>query len=142
VKTGKIPLQGYFKKVVYHDPCDLGRGSRVYDAPRELISKIADLVPVTEEAGKALCCGGSLGIFEVSQQQRNIITSSALDILLKDDPDTIVTACPLCKKTFAKQSPVEVRDIAELIYLSLPKPVYYSASAQSHPARSFADELI
>jgi len=142
VKTGKIPLQGFFKKVAYHDPCDLGRGSGVYEAPRELISKIADLVPVSKDANNAMCCGGSLGIFEASQQQRNAMTAGALDILLQGQPDIIATGCPLCKKTFEKQSPVEVKDIAELVYEALPKPAYYSASGQSRPAVSFADELI
>ena len=142
VKTGKIPLQGYFKKVAYHDPCDLGRGSRVYEAPRELLSKISDIVPVAEEANNSMCCGGSLGIFQVSQDQRNAITTGALNILLKNQPDIIATACPLCKKTFEKQSTVVVKDIAELVYASLPKPVYYSASDQSHPVKSYAGELI
>ena len=143
VKTGKIPLQGFFKKVSYHDPCDLGRGSGVYEAPRELIAKIADLVPVAQEANNSLCCGGSLGIFEASQDQRNMMTAAALGVLLEYQPDLIATACPLCKKTFEKQSPVEVKDIAELIFAALPKPaVYCSASDQSHPAGSFADELI
>jgi Fe-S oxidoreductase len=96
VKTGKIPLQGFFKRVAYHDPCDLGRGSRVYDAPRELIGKIADLVPVRQETNNAMCCGGSLGIFEASQKQRNVMTARALDNLLEGQPDTIATACPLC----------------------------------------------
>ena len=142
VKTGKIPLQGYFKKVAYHDPCDLGRGSGVYEAPRQLISKIADLVPVSNEANNAMCCGGSLGIFEASQQQRNAMTAGALDILLQGQPDIIATGCPLCKKTFEKQSPVAVKDIAELVYEALPKPAYYSSSGQSRPAVSFAGELI
>ena len=143
VKTGKIPLQGYYKKVAYHDPCDLGRGSNVYQAPRELLSKISDLVEVEQEANNALCCGGSLGIFEASQEQRNIMTHATLDNLLKNQPDILATACPLCKKTLGKQSPVEVKDIAELVYQALPKPAaYYSAYGQSHPAGSSSTELI
>ena len=120
VKTGKIPLQGFFKRVAYHDPCDLGRGSRVYDAPRELIGKIADLVPLRQEKNNAMCCGGSLGIFEASQKQRNDMTAKTLDNLLEEQPDIIATACPLCKKTFEKRSPVEVKDIAELISSAIP----------------------
>jgi Fe-S oxidoreductase len=143
VKTGKIPLQGYYKKVAYHDPCDLGRGSNVYQAPRELLSKISDLVPVDQEANNALCCGGSLGIFEATQDQRNLMTNATLNTLLKNQPDILATACPLCKKTLGKQSPVEVKDIAELVYQALPKPVAYcSAYGQSHPAESSSTELI
>jgi len=120
VKTGKIPLQGHFRRVAYHDPCDLGRGSNDYHSPRELLSKIADLIPVEHEASDALCCGGSLGIFSASQEQRHAITREALGVLLKNDPEVLATACPLCKKTFACESPVEVMDIAELVMASLP----------------------
>jgi Fe-S oxidoreductase len=119
VKTGRIPLQHNVRKVAYHDPCDLGRGSGIYDAPRELIGKIGDLVPVPQEAKNAMCCGGSLGIFEASQDQRNAMTVGALKILMSNQPEILATACPLCKKTLQKQSPVEVRDIAELVYQSM-----------------------
>lgn len=142
VKTGKVHLEGGFGKIAYHDPCDLGRGSGVYEAPRELIGKIAKLIPSEQEANKAVCCGGSLGIFEATQDQRNAMTAGAMTLLLKNQPDILATACPLCKKTFEKQSPVIVKDIAELVYEALPKPVCCSASGQSHQVKSYADELI
>jgi len=123
IKTGKIPLQGIFRKVSYHDPCDLGRGSGIYEAPRELLGKVADLVKVEHEYNDALCCGGSLGIFTASQQQRDMMTKEALQVLLKNEPDVLATACPLCKKTFTKHSPVRVMDIAELIHASIPAAI-------------------
>ena len=36
------------------------------------------------------------------------------------DPETLVTACPLCKKTLAKYSPVRVPDIAEMVQPAIP----------------------
>ncbi len=138
VKTGKIPLQAHFRKVAYHDPCDLGRGSGVYEAPRELLTKIADLVEVGQDAHNAQCCGGSLGIFTATQEQRNDMAAAALDVLLENQPEVLATACPLCKKTFAKQSPVPVKDIAELVCDAMPNPVYCSASGQSRRAGSYA----
>jgi len=119
VKTGKIELKKQFTRVAYHDPCDLGRGSRVYTAPRELLQKVSDPVFVAEENSNALCCGGSLGLFTISGQQRDAVTKGALDCLLQKKPDVLATACPLCKKTFAKHSEVPVMDIAELICQSL-----------------------
>jgi len=143
VRDGKIPLQGAFRKIAYHDPCDLGRGTKTYDAPRELIQKIADLVPVREEKNHSHCCGGSLGLFETSLQKRKLMTREALAILLENHPETIATACPLCKKTFVQESPVQVMDIAELIYQAIPvkelltSPLqvrsFGSVSVQSHP---------
>jgi Fe-S oxidoreductase len=120
VKTGKIPLQAYFRRISYHDPCDLGRGSREYKAPRELLSKVADLIPLAHENNDSLCCGGSLGMFTMPLTQRESITKEALSNLMEQKPDVLATACPLCKKTFTRFSPVDVKDIAELVYESIP----------------------
>lgn len=141
VKSGKIPLRGVHRKIAYHDPCDLGRGSGVYEAPRELLGKISDLVKTPEDRQNAPCCGGSLGIFQATQDQRDTITRGAINTLLTGNPELLVTGCPLCKKTFAKVSPVQVKDIAELVYESIPgitTSLYCSASAQSHRELSSA----
>ncbi len=120
VKKGKIPLQAYFKKVAYHDPCDLGRGSGQYEPSRELLKKVADLVEVEKEDHDSLCCGGSLGVLNVDHSVRDKITIQATANLLANNPEMLITSCPLCKKTFAKHSPVEVKDISELVYESMP----------------------
>jgi Fe-S oxidoreductase len=121
VKTGKIPLQAYFRKVAYHDPCDLGRGSSVYNDPRELLRKVADPVKIENEGKDSLCCGGSLGLLNARTEEKNRITKDALANYLQGDPEILVTACPLCKKTLEKFSPVEVVDIAELVMEAIPK---------------------
>lgn len=105
--------------VVYHDPCELGRGSGIYEQPRELIKKFAELKPVKKEKNRALCCGGSLGLLEISNEQRNKIIEESVNVLTSEKPDLLLTACPLCKKTFAGRSTVAVKDIAELIAGSL-----------------------
>jgi Fe-S oxidoreductase len=120
IKKGKIPIQAYFRRVAYHDPCDLGRGLGIYTEPRELLQKIADPVAVEQERSQSLCCGGSLGLFTITPEQRDAITKTTVQILLKEEPELLVTACPLCKKTLAKHSSVEVVDIAELVASSLP----------------------
>jgi Fe-S oxidoreductase len=121
VKQGRIPLQAVHRKVAYHDPCDLGRGAGVFNDPRELISKVADLVPSANEKADSLCCGGSLATFTTSEEEKARITHHALDSLLENNPDCLVTSCPLCKKTFANRSGTSVVDIAELVWSSIPK---------------------
>ncbi|MFH1160324.1 MAG: (Fe-S)-binding protein [bacterium] len=121
IKTGKIPLQTCYKKVAYHDPCDLGRGSNEYLAPRELLAKVADLVEVRQERADSLCCGGSLGIYTISPGKRDLITKDALSVLLSSQPEVLATACPLCKKTFAKHAEIKVLDIAEMVFSSMPR---------------------
>ena len=120
IKKGKLPIQSDFKRIVYHDPCELGRGLGIFAEPRELLGKVADVIPGKDEKEFSLCCGGSLGILNMDFSGRNEITKGTLSSLMAGDPETIVTGCPLCKKTLAKYSPVKVLDIAEMVSKAIP----------------------
>ena len=100
---------------VYHDPCELGRAFGVYDEPREVIENVGNLKKAKSEKELSICCGGSLGSFTLTQQERDEITANSVNDLMFNKPDEIVTACPLCLKTFARKSPVKVKDIAEVV---------------------------
>ena len=125
-EAGSLWLNHTELSVVYHDPCELGRGSGVYKEPRKLLKRLAKLIPIDEEKEKAVCCGGSLGDFSLSYDQRMIIRDEALKVLLVPSPDLLVTACPLCKKTFQDGTNVKVMDIAELVAdrMDLPESEY------------------
>lgn len=117
-----LPVQADNKKVVYHDPCELGRGAGIYDEPRKLLTQIAILIVTKHEKQDSLCCGGSLGNLEIEAANRSRIAKDVVDELTRPNPDVIATACPLCKKTFIKVAAVQVLDIAELIAMSIPEP--------------------
>ena len=80
---------------------------------------MADLVPAINEKGESMCCGGSLGSTGISSARRDEVTLLALESLLSQNPETIITGCPLCKKTFQKESPIEVKDLCEIVAGSL-----------------------
>jgi len=125
IMEGKIVPQKIDQKLVYHDPCELGRGSHIYGQPRAVLKKYGTLVPMKQEREKALCCGGSLSNLRITGSQRNIIRDAALDELGRVAPDYLVTACPLCKKTFAGANRLNVVDIAEVVagsLVSIPEP--------------------
>ena len=103
------------KKVAYHTPCDLGRGSGIYDEPREVLRHVARLQSTDFDDDDSLCCGGSLGNTKISYKQKNKIASDAAMALTKGKPDILATACPLCKKTFAPVTGTRVADIAEIV---------------------------
>src|SRR5207249_1681849 len=44
-------------KVVYHDPCYLGRYRGVYDEPREVLRRSGDLVEAPRHRERSFCCG-------------------------------------------------------------------------------------
>lgn len=111
----KIHLGETNQRVVYHDPCELGRGSKVYEAPRSLLSKTVKVIKIENEKEKALCCGGSIGILEIKSEQRDKITLDTIKTLSVNKPDKIVTSCPLCKKTLTNGAEIPVEDIAEIV---------------------------
>lgn len=119
IATERIALEQSNKKIVYHDPCELGRGSDMYEEPRQILSQLGVLKSIQNEKETALCCGGSLGDVSLSMKERNRILHQTMLQLTKPDPDCIVTGCPLCKKTFAKQKRVQIKDIAEIVAESL-----------------------
>ena len=115
IKNGKLKVSKGDVNYVYHDPCELGRAFGVYDEPREVLDNIGHLRKAKSEKELSICCGGSLGSFNLTQSERDEITSNSVADLMFNNPDEIVTACPLCLKTFARKSPVKVKDIAEVV---------------------------
>ncbi len=117
---GKLNLQKSDSvKMVYHDPCELGRGLKIYDAPRNVLNNFGQLIEATNSKNKSLCCGGSLGNTFTSDKEREKIALDAYMHLTSSSPDLLVTACPLCKKTFKRFGNNNVKDIAELVFEQL-----------------------
>ena len=117
VDEGKLKLTAGDERIVYHDPCELGRGCGVYKEPREVLAQAGTLVKATKEGDESICCGGSLGSLTLDSRDRAKITESSVGNLLVNNPQTIVTACPLCLKTFSESVPesVNVQDFAETV---------------------------
>ncbi|MBR4479374.1 MAG: (Fe-S)-binding protein [Bacteroidales bacterium] len=115
VRAGRLKLEGGEGSIVYHDPCELGRGCGIYEQPREVLSQTGELVEAEANRDMSICCGGSLGSLTLGFDKREDLTRNALHNLTVNDPDTIVTACPLCKSTFARYADKPVEDIAETV---------------------------
>ena len=107
-------------RVVYHDPCELGRNSGIYEEPRKVIKAMASLQKVAEEREMGLCCGGHVGSISLTHHQRRRIAINTCEILLAPQPDAIITGCPLCKKTLMDATPeIPVIDLAQMVARSL-----------------------
>ena len=128
VDEGRLKLNAGGESIVYHDPCELGRGCGVYAEPRNMLSQVGTLVKAGKEGDESVCCGGSLGSLTLDARDRAKITESSLANLVVNKPQTIVTACPLCLMTFsgpaldavnAEGNPVKVNDFAEVVSRSV-----------------------
>ena len=128
-----LPVIKFPLRAVYHDPCDLGRGSGIYHQPRLLLDEFVDLISITNEKEKSFCCGGSLANVKIQMTDRNLISKTALNEYMSYYPDFLVTACPLCKKTFAKNKDLQVMDIAEIISMAISSKALTHFGSQNNP---------
>jgi len=119
INANKLPINQTFTSAIYHDPCELGRGSGIYEQPREVLKNYVNLVEPNREKEDAFCCGGSLSNIKIQMNERNDIRDKVLDNYAKTPSDLLITACPLCKKTFTKGKDIEVKDIAEVVAMDL-----------------------
>ncbi len=83
--------------VTYHDPCRLGRGSGLYEPPRDLLKMIPDnrLTEMGRNRENALCCGTSAWM-ECSNCSK-AMRIERLNEALQTGAHTLITACPKCQ---------------------------------------------
>jgi Fe-S oxidoreductase len=115
----KITVQKTEKSMVYHDPCELGRGCGIYEPPRDILKEIGELRATKFEKEDALCCGGSLSNTVIELDTQIKIRNHGLEAMTESNPDVLATACPLCKKSFIHGNKAKVMDIAEIVAESL-----------------------
>jgi Fe-S oxidoreductase len=86
------------KKVVYHDPCYLGRYNDGYTEPRRIIESISGLTMIEKNpnGNKALCCGAGGGAMWMSETGERRVSGILLDQVIEKQPDIVATACPYC----------------------------------------------
>jgi len=122
IDDGSVKMNFLHKRVTYHTPCELGRSSGVYDEPREVLRHVANLETTDFDNENSLCCGGSLGNLMLSQENKRKIASYTAAELTRKNPDFLITACPLCKKTLAPVTKYKVIDLSEIVAESIVTP--------------------
>ncbi|MBM4328258.1 MAG: FAD-binding protein [Deltaproteobacteria bacterium] len=128
IGEGKLPFdeQAPAMKVVYHDPCDIGRHMGVYEPPRNVIKAIpgVELLEFPLNRAQAKCCGGGGGMKGFDNEMAGDIGYKRLLSAIDLGAEAIVSACPSCKGTFnqaaararrEKKGKIKVLDITELI---------------------------
>ncbi|HPZ61924.1 MAG TPA: heterodisulfide reductase-related iron-sulfur binding cluster, partial [Bacteroidales bacterium] len=134
----KLPESKLNITAIYHDPCELGRGMNIYQEPRDVIEHYSHRIPLqkSKDKDRAICCGAGLGGINLTGDAKNIMTHNAMTYFDKFNPDVLVTACPLCKKTFVRDRRIEVLDIAELVVKAIEQP--NELKALPHREKSYA----
>jgi Fe-S oxidoreductase len=126
VAGGAFELKPFKQPVTYHDPCDLGRTSGIYDEPRQIIEAIPG-VTFTEMADNrenSLCCGGGGDVEMANADTAHGVARNRMLQAQETEAKYIVTACQQCKRTLltaARREKIRIRtlDVSELLWESV-----------------------
>ena len=112
------------KKVIYSDPCYLGRHNGIYDEPRKVLQSIpgVELMEFPDSREDSLCCGGGGGRIWMETVKGERFSDIRVEQALEKGADIIAVACPYCflnyrdsVLTMDKAEVIEVKDVSELV---------------------------
>jgi len=122
VEAGRMSLRPLNIRVTYHDPCDLGRKSEIYDAPRRIINAIPGLefVEMEDHKENALCCGGGGNLETLDAELSREVAKLRLEQALDAGAEVIISACQQCERTLvmaARRDKVRIKvmDVVQLL---------------------------
>jgi len=126
IDQGKLPLREMNQTVTYHDPCDLGRKSEVYEAPRRVLQSIPGLtlVEMSDNRENALCCGGGGNLETYDPELVPALSARRLAQAQATGARVIVSACQQCERTLAnaarqQRARLRVLDVTEIVWRAM-----------------------
>jgi Fe-S oxidoreductase len=114
------------KKIVYHDPCYLGRYRGTYDHPREVINHFAESIDPVRARERSFCCGAGGGLAFLGEEHGERVSYTRAQELIDTGADVVGAACPFCNTMFRdaitnlKADGPQLMDIAQIAASSLP----------------------
>ncbi len=116
------PKHALGKKVIFHDPCYLGRHNEVYDAPRDVIDALGSTRIEMDRAGtESICCGGGGGRIWMETPPGARFGDLRINDALAKQAEVLATACPYCtimldasNMAMGKEE-LQILDVAELL---------------------------
>ncbi len=127
ISEGKLKFEGEFPmKVVYHDPCDIGRHMSIYEPPRDVLKAIPGLELMEFKLNRALakCCGGGGGLKGYDSEMSSVLAEKRVGEAMDMGAEVIVSACPTCKSNLKlaaaklqreRRQRMKVMDITEVV---------------------------
>jgi Fe-S oxidoreductase len=125
----QLPERDFFaprEKVVYHDPCYLGRYRDIYDEPREIVERYRELVEAPRHRERSFCCGAGGGQMFLGEEEGKRVNVTRAEELVATGAQTVGAACPFCMSMFrdaltqVSEQPIQLLDIAQIAAASIP----------------------
>jgi len=126
VNQGKLELKPLNLKVTYHDPCDLGRNSGIFEEPRNVVKSIpgVEFVELPSNRNLSVCCGGGGNVEMVDPELSGAVAQKKIEAVLATGADTVVSSCQQCLRTIVTRARrqninINVLDLTQLVMKSL-----------------------
>lgn len=105
------------KPVWYHDPCYLARWLDLTEAPRKLLSRVAEVKEFAWCKSDTECCGGAGVLPKTMPAVADDMARRRLAEVAEAGGGTVVTSCGTCKHMLARNAPagVEVKDLLAVV---------------------------
>ena len=112
------------KKVIYSDPCYLGRHNDIYDEPRKVLQSIPglELIEFPDSREESICCGGGGGRIWMETAKEERFSDIRVEQAVEKGAEIIAVACPYCFLNYrdsvlstGKADVIQVKDISELV---------------------------
>jgi Fe-S oxidoreductase len=123
----KLPQQPSDEKIVYHDPCYLGRYRNVYEEPRAVVALAGQLVEAPRNHERSFCCGAGGGLAFLGEETGERVSNVRAAELAATGAGIVGTACPFCNSMFRDalaatgEGAPQLLDIAQLTARRLPE---------------------
>ncbi len=128
IQEKRLELKPLKLKVTYHDPCDLGRGAREFEAPREVIKLLpgVEFVELARNREECQCCGGGGNLEMIDAELSAKITERKIAAVRETGAQAVITSCQQCVRTMTtyvrrNKLPLQVMDLTQLVKKALKK---------------------
>jgi Fe-S oxidoreductase len=126
VDEGKLKFRRFPQPITYHDPCDLGRTSGIYNAPRQVLQAIPDIqfTEMADNREMSLCCGGGGDAEMADAELTAAVGKRRIEQAQEAGAKVVVSACQQCNRTLAeaaRKNRIRIRamDICEVAWRAL-----------------------
>ena len=122
----QLPSSASGPKIVYHDPCYLGRYRGVYDEPRAVLGRAGEVIEPPRSRERSFCCGAGGGLAFLGEETGERVSHVRAKELVDTGAELIGAACPFCNSMFrdaltaVSDAPPKLLDIAQIAAASLP----------------------
>ena len=122
----QLPAPATREKIVYHDPCYLGRYRGTYDEPRSVLAHSGEVIDPPRSRERSFCCGAGGGLAFLGEETGERVSHARARELAATGASVVGAACPFCNTMFrdalaaVSQTPPKLFDIAQIAAQSLP----------------------